>query len=237
MVKRQVFIILVFILAGCNGLASSPSATVRAPDAAQTDSIVPTQTPLPTVTIIIPDTPTIAPTEGETAPALPSPNPETQPTSAPGTTPQPPSRGGMQSQFVVQAGTPLWMMSPTHTDCQAMTIGGQAFDGEGNPLKGIIVYLAGSLNGREVGLVTVTGDAPHLGSAGYEFVLTGKPVETQDALWMQLFDPEWEMVSGQISFDTHAECERNFTLVNFNWVEMGGFPVYLPLVVQNPSQP
>ena len=63
-----------------------------------------------------------------------------------------------------------------------------------------------------VGMVTTYGPG------SYEFVLGDQPVDSTQALWVQLFDQAMLPLSDQVYFDTFADCDKNLILINFNQV-------------------
>ena len=88
------------------------------------------------------------------------------------------------------------------------------------PVTGILVLLGGTLEGKTLNAVTMTGTALNYGPAGFEFELADHPVATSNNLWIQLVDQSYIPLSGKVYFDTFADeaCEKNLIIINFKQV-------------------
>jgi hypothetical protein len=64
----------------------------------------------------------------------------------------------------------------------------------------------------------MTGLAPQYGPGGYEITLGDRPLDSDDALTVQLFDQAMLPLSDKVTFDTFEDCDRNLILVNFKQV-------------------
>jgi hypothetical protein len=86
------------------------------------------------------------------------------------------------------------------------------------PVTGLVVEIGGSLNGIPVQALGITGGATMLGPGGYEITLGNRPVASEGALWIQLYDVDGTPLSNKIIINTFGNCERNLILVNFSEV-------------------
>ena len=88
----------------------------------------------------------------------------------------------------------------------------------GSPVYYVIVQIGGSLEGKPIDLISVTGSASELGQGGYVFSLSDHPVDSSDSLWIQLQDQQGLALSEKIYFSTYASCEKNLILINFTQI-------------------
>lgn len=119
-------------------------------------------------------------------------------------------------------GTPVAVSSTIiHPDlaCNWNGVGGQAFDMQGAPIVGLTIQLGGSLEGKTVNLLSLTGTAVQYGPAGYEFSLGDHPAASNSTLWVQLLDQAGLPLSAKIYFDTYDDCTKNLVLINFRQVK------------------
>ncbi|HEX9013484.1 MAG TPA: hypothetical protein VF813_08205 [Anaerolineaceae bacterium] len=181
--------------------ASGPVGT--APAAA----LVPTGTQTPPALIETTATPEAA-SSSEVSTALPP-----TLTAPAGEAPTP--SGGYAFQARPQ---PNWVASTVmHPDagCGWLGVGGETFDLGGSPLVGMTVHLSGTLAGKPVDLLSLSGTATEYGPAGYEINLGEKPLASADALWLQLQDQAGLPLSGRVPVETRAGCDQNLVLINF----------------------
>jgi hypothetical protein len=99
--------------------------------------------------------------------------------------------------------------------CNWQGVGGTVDDQNSSPIIGIVVRLAGSLDGRSVELTTVSGISPEYGKSGFEFVLGETPVNSSDSIYVQLLDQAGLPLSDRIYIDTSSDCKKNLVLVRF----------------------
>ena len=183
--------------------------------------LVLTDTPTPTPISLLPPTwtPTPAPsaTATEVPPQVATPYPTQTPESTSSNTGNGES-GGLS--FQIADGSPQYIPNLYHPDagCNWMGVAGQVFDMSGAPVKQMLIELGGRLDGQPLSLITVTGLATNYGDAGYEFVLSEKPVTSQGTLWLQLVDQQSLPLSEKIYFDTFDDCQKNLILINFRQV-------------------
>ncbi len=102
--------------------------------------------------------------------------------------------------------------------CSWFGIGGQVFDIQGSPLVGLTIQLGGSVNGKPVNMLSLTGTATQYGPAGFEFSLGDQPAATSGSLWIQLLDQAGLALSDRVRIDTSDDCSQNLVLVNFKQV-------------------
>ena len=169
-----------------------------------------------------------------------SPTPEIIPTQEPSLTPTP-TLEILSGTPIVELGTP----EPTETlvvggfsfmrqgdpqpisaalydsnrTCNWMGVAGRVFDLQGRPVTGIRVLLRGSLSGRSINLLSLTGTAAQYGPSGYEFTLADQPVASRGALSVRLLDQSDLALSERVTFDTTVDCERNLILIDFKQVK------------------
>lgn len=138
-------------------------------------------------------------------------------------------------EYVLQPGTPSAMPNFAHPEsgCNWMGVGGQIFNAEGKPKMKSLVRLTGTLDGRNINYVALTGGAINLGSGGYEFKLADQPIDTRTVFQITILDDRSEPISQPFSFDTYNACDKNFILINFIQVIriQNGMKLFLPAVL------
>ena len=102
--------------------------------------------------------------------------------------------------------------------CNWLGIAGTAEDLNGGPLLYLTVKVSGMLGEKPVDLLTVTGTAPKYGQGAFEFTLADAPVNSENTLWIQLFDQAGLPISDQVYFSTFDDCKKNLVLVRFKKV-------------------
>jgi hypothetical protein len=85
-------------------------------------------------------------------------------------------------------------------------------------MVGITVQLGGSFNRGTLYQLSLTGTALQYGPAGYEFTVADQPVNSSQAVWVQLLDQSGIPLSNRIYFDTFNDCSRNLILINFRQI-------------------
>jgi hypothetical protein len=106
---------------------------------------------------------------------------------------------------------------PDHDTCK-LWVAGQAYDLQGAPMQGITVMLGGSLGGKNLYQLSLTGTALQYGQAGYEFTVAEQAIKSKQAAWVALFDQAMIPLSGKIYFETYDDCSQNLILVNFRQI-------------------
>ncbi len=179
------------------GVASPVWTATSLPPAATAISPAPAPTDPPTAAAVVPAV-TATPAPTATAPAAP---------------PQ-----GYPFQLRVSPNrVPSTIMHPDQ-GCNWLGVGGQVFDLQGSPLVGLTIQLGGSLNGKPINLLSLTGTATQYGPGGFEFNLGDKPVATTGSLWIQLLDQAGLALSDRVLVDTSNDCSQNLVLLNFKQV-------------------
>jgi len=164
----------------------TPTATTQ-PSPSRTKA--PTWTLLPQ--LITPPTSTITPTE---------PTPTTTSTSMP-----------------VSAAITYVASTAFHPDknCNWMGVAGKVVGTDGKPLQFQEIQLGGTLDGKTISFLTLSGTAPLYGTAGFELVLSDHPVASTQTLWIQLLDNTAKPLTNKIYFDTKDGCTQNLVMVVF----------------------
>lgn len=102
--------------------------------------------------------------------------------------------------------------------CNWAGIAGQVFDLQGRPVKGIRVWLRGTINGKYIDYLSLTLESSPYGPSGFEFTIADKPVSSNGKLSLQLLDQAGIPISDKVFIDTFDDCEHNLVLVNFKQV-------------------
>ena len=173
--------------------------------------------------------PTLTPTSTTTA-LLPQIEANPQPTLIP--SPEPIYR------FIVQAGTPVMtgnFVNP-NAGCNWMGVGGQVFGKDEKPISGLIAEVEGSLDGKPVLFLGLTGGSTVLGPGGYEITLADNPVASEGSLTLQLYDLNGLPLSEKVPFDTVAgeeRCEKNLIIMNFSEIGTSTRNYFFPYIFKN----
>jgi hypothetical protein len=136
-----------------------------------------------------------------------------------------------QFSYLVQHGTPTAIQNFVDplSGCNWTGVAGQVFDDMGRPVNGYIVEVNGVLGGNFVNAIAITGNSLQIGPGGYEINLADQPIRSVADVYMELFDPAGEALSGRVYFNTYDECEHNLVIINmieFNPV----IDIYFPIV-------
>jgi hypothetical protein len=140
-----------------------------------------------------------------------------------------------QMLYRLQPGSPIAMGNIFHPDlgCNWMGVGGQVMGESGQPVGMLVIELGGTLDGNEIGALTLTGSASHWGPGGFEFKLADKPTLSSDSVWVQVLDLDGTPLSNKVFFKTSNECEQAAILLNFTHVTALVFEqIYLPVIQQ-----
>lgn len=119
-------------------------------------------------------------------------------------------------------GTPAPVASTimkAETGCSWMGVAGQALDTRNSPVTGLLVKLSGTLDGKPVDLVSMTGTETVYGDAGFELIVADQPLESRGTLQLQLLDNALLPMSAPIAIDSTADCQKNLILVTFRQVK------------------
>ena len=101
------------------------------------------------------------------------------------------------------------------TNCDWLGVGGTVEDINNAPLLGVQIRVQGTLVGKTVDQIVISGLSQAYGRSGFEFVIGEVPVLSNDTLWIRLFDQAGIPLSDEIRFSTSAECDKNLVLIRF----------------------
>lgn len=189
-------------------------------------TFTPTWTPIqldstwtPTVTI----QPTETPTRRPTITPFPSATPLVFPTATSAVKPSktPTNTATPKPNYPFTATVTAYDSTISHPEagCNWFGVAGQVTDLKNNPVTGLIVKLVGSVNNNYIDQTSLSGIAKIYGEGWFEFVLGDKPLDTKNALYVQLFDQAGMPLSDQIYFTTSSACNKNLTIVRFKQVK------------------
>lgn len=181
-------------------LTSSFTVTPLQPPATWTASptfeVTPSDTPRPTFTPLLTNTPF----------SLVPPTTTPRPTSTPETPFRASSVTAVRSVFIPHL---------QDLGCDWFGVGGTVDDVNNNPIVGVVVRLTGTLSGDDFELTTVSGVSSDYGKAGYEFVLGDVPLTSDKEMYIQLLDQAGLPLSEKVFLVTSTDCEKNLILVRF----------------------
>ena len=196
----------------------------------ETPTAVPVETEgtLPSQTLAVIETLEPTFTQVATLEPLPTetlqPTPTLEPTATPlpteTATPQPtPTFMLISETLKFQEGSPVYMPNFVHTveGCAWQGIAGQIFGADGKPMVNYVLRLTGSYNGVQVNQIGVTGSIQNLpyGPGSYEFELGTTAVDSENQLFLQIFNTSYEEVTNLIPLTTYSSCSKNLEILNF----------------------
>jgi hypothetical protein len=182
----------------------TPTNTVAVIPLEATWTSTPTLAPLPTRTkaptwTLLPQliTPTITPTITDTLPA---------PLESVTFTPMPAS-----VNITYMASTQF------HPDknCNWLGVAGKVLGTDGKPVLYMEVLLGGTLDGKTINYIILSGNALAYGPSGFEQVLSDHPIASSHTLWIQLLDNTAKPLTGKTYFDTYSTCTQNLVMAVF----------------------
>jgi len=101
-------------------------------------------------------------------------------------------------------------------DCHVWAgIGGTIVDNSGSHIIGFAVVLRGSLDGKVIEQLTVSGINKEYGQSGFEFKIGDAPIASSKTLYVQVLDQAGVPLSDKIYVTTSADCSKNLVLVRF----------------------
>jgi hypothetical protein len=119
--------------------------------------------------------------------------------------------------YGLQSGTPALLQNFINTDgCNYLGVGGQVLKLNGDAVSGMVVEITGTLSGKNILNLALTGSAQNLGPGGYAVKISDQPVASSGTLKIQVFDLNGAPQTPLIPIDTYADCNKNFILVNFS---------------------
>jgi hypothetical protein len=147
-----------------------------------------------------------------TTPALVDPTEEVAPTQSPTWTPEP-----LSWTYTVQEGSPAYIENIHHENEGDlwMSVGGQVFGADEQPMKFIVVKVIGQMAGNPVEMLGMSGSAHHYGPGGYEIALSPAAFDSSGNFNVTLFDTDLNQLSETFYFDTFADVQRVTTIINF----------------------
>lgn len=103
--------------------------------------------------------------------------------------------------------------------CDYLIIAGQVWDLQDVPVTdSATIHLYGTLGGFTIDRFVLPGSAPVYGDSGYEFVLEGLVVDSEDSLTIRLEETNGLPISHGYPIQTFEDCQKNLILVNFKQV-------------------
>ncbi|MEN6299063.1 MAG: hypothetical protein ABFD51_03975 [Anaerolineaceae bacterium] len=141
----------------------------------------------------------------------------------------------VEKRYIAQTGTPLAMKNFVHPTlaCNWMGVAGQVFDMEGKPQIGYVVQIGGTLAGKDILLLAITGGNTSVGVGGYEIKLADETIASNRTLWMEIYNLEGKSLSGKINFDTYDDCEKNLIIINLTEVYIAFlYNAFFPLMIK-----
>jgi hypothetical protein len=119
--------------------------------------------------------------------------------------------------YRLQSGTPAELQNFLNSDgCNYLGVGGQVLKLNGDAVTGLVVEITGTLSGKNVLYLALTGTVQNLGPGGYEMKIGAQPVDSTGTLQIQVFDLNGVPQTPLIPINTIADCNKNFVLVNFS---------------------
>ncbi len=123
--------------------------------------------------------------------------------------------------FVLRQGSPAAIdAAQFHADagCNWLGVAGQATSLNGEAVRGLFVHLGGTLDGKDMDLLTMTGLAAQYGAGGFEITLTDRLISSNSSLWVQLLDAQNLPLSNKVYFSTFDDCTKNLVIIYFDQV-------------------
>jgi len=234
-VYKRFLLLLIFsvILSSCGAIPTLPpldsTVIIRTPIITSVPqsatpfglTIEPTAKPItstPGVTEIpskTPMDPTRTPTPGATATstAIPTATDTSTPEPTSTTTPVP---------YTLQLMNPYYLTNFAHVDlgCEWMGVAGQVFDKDGMVQKDILIKVGGDILGtalvEEMTMPLAESDIDlAYGPGGFEITLAYSPADTEDTVWIQLYNLAGDPLSEKYYLTTYDDCLKNLILINF----------------------
>jgi hypothetical protein len=176
----------------------------------------PPPTERPASTAVLPTfTPEVTHTSLWTETAVPTETPS--PTLPPTNTPPVASPVPTALPYSLLPGTPALTQNFLNDQgCEWMGIAGTVAVGEDGGALDVWIKLGGQLAGNSIDLTSLPGSAPGYGEGGYEFVLSDKPIASENLLWIQLIDPSERPMSEKVYLITSDSCDKNLLLVSWS---------------------
>ena len=100
-------------------------------------------------------------------------------------------------------------------DCNWLGVAGKVLGTDGKPVLYMEVLLGGTLDGKTINYVILSGNALAYGPSGFEQALSDHPIASTHALWIQLLDNTAKPLTDKIFFDTYSTCTQNLVMAVF----------------------
>lgn len=189
--------------------------------AAQTEAPAPTETILPTFSVlpsptetaasvdaVTPDLPTLTPSVTNTFEPYPTATDVVLITNTPAPT------AAALAHYTAQVGTPTYL--PYSGGCNGLYLAGNVIDLNGHPVAFIRVQVSGTLGEQQISLEALSGSNTSYSESGWEIKLSDQMIASTQSLSVALYaqgnpDP----ISDVVFFDTFSGCTENLVVVNF----------------------
>jgi len=124
--------------------------------------------------------------------------------------------------YTLQLMNPYYLTNFTHVDlgCDWMGVAGQIFNKDGLVQKEILIKAGGDIHGAAIvedmtmPLAESEIDLAY-GPGGYELTLALSPADTEDTIWIQLYNLAGDPLSEKVHLTTYDDCLKNLILINF----------------------
>lgn len=154
--------------------------------------------------------------------------------STPTPLPTPPDANSDQTILVYpQAQSPVYLVNFLHPElgCQWTGVAGQIFNAAGSPVNGYIVEVSGKIGDRDLLALGLTGTSLPIGPGGYEIKLADQPFDSDDMLYLKIFDQNGTQLNESLPLTTYNDCRKNLILINFILLNQPlREKIYLPII-------
>jgi hypothetical protein len=99
--------------------------------------------------------------------------------------------------------------------CNWMGVGGTVMDVDNKPLQFQTIQLGGTLDGKPVSGQVLSGHDLAYGVSGFEIKLADSAMESNQTMWVQLFDNSGKALTDKTYFDTFKDCQQNLVMIVF----------------------
>ncbi len=99
--------------------------------------------------------------------------------------------------------------------CNWFGVGGSVVDAQNAPVLYMTLRLTGTVDGKPIDKVTVSGTTLDYGQSGFEFVLGDKPIASNKLLTLQLLGQDGLPKAENVYVITYNDCKKNLILVRF----------------------
>jgi hypothetical protein len=100
-------------------------------------------------------------------------------------------------------------------NCNWMGVAGKVLEPDGKPVQFLEILMGGTLDGKAISYLTLSGNATAYGQSGFEQVLSDHPIASTQSLWIQLLDNTAKPLTNRIFYDTYSSCDQNMVMVVF----------------------